>query len=196
MVNMKAKQKIYHYLVNRAGKEVWQSNISKHCSCTPVFVTKVIKELIKLGVVSKNSKNTIEVNNPFLLCSLLAVQHRLPKPVYFSTPEFEDTMLILNKTTYSIALTSAVELLNNKKPDKIHAHLLEKDMDKLFDTLNPSNEKEANLIVYPAEQHQFTRQLLIRGIYTTTEYDTYTDLLRQNNIKEALKFSKENKLFE
>jgi len=191
---MDKKHRIYQYLVNHSGKEIRQAHIKDVCNCTKMYTSKTLKQLINKGIVIKERRNTIRVINPYLLCSIIAFERKLPKPILFRAPIYKDMMHILNKTTHSITNTSALEILNNQKPDIIHTHVLTKDVDFLLDNFN-TTKRSANLIIYPAFPPQFNNQQITKGHYLCTDYDIYIDLLQSGRTKEALEFAKENKLF-
>lgn len=191
---MSKKLRIYQYLVNHSGKEIKQSYIKEVCNCTKMYTSKILKQLIKKRIVLRERRNIIRVINPYLLCSIIAFERKLPKPILFRTPNYKDTIHILNKTIHSITNNSAIEVKNNKKPDIIRAHVLVKDVNFLLDNFN-TTKRSANLIVYPAFPPQFNRQQLIQGHYLATDYDIYIDLLQGGRTKDALKFARKNELF-
>ncbi|MHA1756014.1 MAG: hypothetical protein ACTSVV_04535, partial [Promethearchaeota archaeon] len=129
-----------------------------------------------------------------ILCSVLAFERKLPKPILFKAPNYKDTIYILNKTTHSITLTSALQIKKNQRPKIIHAHVLVKDVDFLLDNFNTIR-RRANLIIYPAILSQFNNQQITNGHYLATDHDIYVDLLQHGKTKEAIKFAKENTLF-
>lgn len=188
------KYRIYQYLINHSGKEIKQSYIKEVCNCTKMYSSKTLKQLINKGIVIRERRNTIKVINPYILCSILAFERKLPKPVLFRAPIYRDMMHILNKTTHSITNTSALEIKNKEKPRIIHAHVLVKDVDFLLDNFNTAR-RDANLIVYPAFPSQFNTQQINKGHYLATDLDIYVDLLQHGKTKEAISFAHENKLF-
>ncbi len=88
--------RILYYLINNSYKKISQKKISEYADCTQAYVSKKIKKMKKKGIVIKPNKNTVIVQNPLMIAYLLSYFRELPKPFLFRTPDYEDTLKVLN----------------------------------------------------------------------------------------------------
>lgn len=180
--------------MNNAFKELHQASIHSACKCTPAYTSKVLKKLIKKGIVKKNYKNSVFVKNPLILSFQLAFNQDMVKPVKFSTPSFKDVKKTLQATIYSITLNSAFKVLKGEKPKEVHAYVLGRDIELIHSTF-PQVKKGSNLLVYPCDHFKFLKQELIKDVFTVTKEDLFTDLIRQGEMKKGFELVEKYKLF-
>ncbi|MFA5302918.1 MAG: hypothetical protein WC393_00075 [Candidatus Nanoarchaeia archaeon] len=180
------KHRIYEYILNLSHKKIFQVDIAKNLHCTEMYVSKIVKELEKKGIIIKENKNALAVINPFMICCALAFEKDKEKPLYFQAPDFEDTIQVLNKITKYYALTceSANKIKKNEIPKIIQAHLLEKHIITLKENFNQVPRPEnANLIVYPANIMKFMYTNEKNGIKLANEWQILIDKIRENNLR-------------
>ncbi|MBN1923826.1 MAG: hypothetical protein JW791_03645, partial [Nanoarchaeota archaeon] len=186
--------RVYNFLLNNAYKKINQSTITTACHCTPEYTCKIIKKLKNKGVIIKNSRNSLFVNNPLILSFLLSFEQKTPTPVMYKTPGYEDAISVLNDTIYSLTLDSAEKIKQNKKPKIIQAYVLGKDLQTLDNKFTRTT-RDANLVVYQADHFRFLNQQMVNNTFLATDYEIFTDLLRASKTGKAFKFAKDFKLF-
>ena len=183
--------RILYCLINNSYKKISQRDISKYSSCTPAYVCKVIKRLIQKKIVVKINKNRIIVQNPLMLAYLLSYSRRFPHPLMFRTTNYKDALAVLKKTTYSITLDSA----GKKKPEKIWAYVLGKDVNYIIDSFNQVW-THPDLIIFPADIFRFRKQKIVNNVYTVSDWDLVIDYLTVGNNYMAVNLLKKYKLCE
>ncbi len=175
------KLEIYEYLLHYSHKRIYQIDIANFLKCSKMLVSKTIKELEIKGIIARDSKNSLIVYNPELLASHLAFEQGLPKPIYFQSPDYKDTLTILKKTLYLITSKSAQEIKDNKEPKIIVAHVLEQHLEILSQYFNQVSSKEkANLIIYPSKPLKFLTNDVVKGVNIANKWQLRMDELKKN----------------
>ncbi|MDD5053967.1 MAG: hypothetical protein PHT91_03875 [Candidatus Nanoarchaeia archaeon] len=177
---------IYEYLLNSCHKRVYQTDIAKDLNCSKMHVSKVIKELIIKGIIVKDSKNSVAVINPFLLCAGLAFLSEKEKPLYFQAPDFKDVLAILRKAKfYCLTSESAKAIKKGKIPETIAARILSKDINLLRQYFNEVLRlKDANLVIYPSSIMKFMLTNNYNGIDVANDWQMLLDLMKGNKLRD------------
>lgn len=188
------RHRVYHLLLNNSYKTLRQSALTAACKCTPVYTSKLVKKLLKKGIIAKHLKNSLILSNPVTLAFVLGYESVFSTPLLFKAPKFEDTMQVLNNTVYSLTLDSALELKNGRTPKTIQAYVLGKDLPTLFENFTRTT-KDPDLIVYPTDQFKFLHQQIVNNVFLVSNWDLFVDFVSISRINTALSFAKEFKLF-
>jgi hypothetical protein len=188
------KHRVYSFLINNSYKTIHQATIHSTCNCTAEYTCKLIKKLIKKGIVLKNQRNSVFVKNPLMLSFILAFESTKKKPLMYKTPKFKDLLSVLKQTTYSLTLDSALEIKKHKLPEKVQAYVLGKDINILNNNFRITS-NNPDLIVYPSDHFSFIKQQLIDDKFLVTDYDLFIDFLKNNKLNKAIIFAKKYKLF-
>ena len=191
-------------------KKEWdQKDLVRAAECTKGYVSRMIKKLEDLGIVTKTSRSRIVVVDlPKLLNYWISIR-KLPKPIYVDMDEpvenIEKDLKRLKgsktKIDYSITLFSGawhrVKLL---KADRLEVYVLKKDLQKLLKILgrlggkpNPYGKVE----VYVTDKYDLMGSEKISGLNVAPVTQNYVDLatIGGNGTRVALELAKKFGLF-
>lgn len=187
------KHRIFHLLINNAYKKLNQSTVSTTCNCLPVYTCKVLKKLIGKKILTKPSRNALIMGKPLLLSFILGYEKKFATPLLFKTPNFKNTIEVLNSTMYSLTLDSAISVKSGNKPNLLQAYVLGRDIGILMDKFTPTK-KNPDLIVYPSDHFKFLHQQLLDNVVLASDWDIIIDLIAKSKVNKALRFAKKYKI--
>ncbi|VVB74364.1 Uncharacterised protein [Candidatus Tiddalikarchaeum anstoanum] len=188
------RHRVYNLLINNAYKSLKQAVIPATCKCTTVYSSRLVKKLLKKNILQKHAKNSILVSNPLMLAFILGFEKDFGIPLCFKFSNYNDAITILNTTTYSLTLDSALSIKRGLVPKKLQAYVLGKDIPELMENFTTSV-KDPDLIVYSSDMFRFLHQNLVNNVFTVSDWDLLVDLLANSAVNTALTFAKEFKLF-
>ncbi len=191
---MRKRLRIYSYLLNNSYKEVHQAFIHSACQVLPAYTCRIVKELREKGILDKNYRNSVFVKDPLRLAFAIAFNSRAPEPITFDGSSFTNIMSVLENTNYALSLDSAEAIYRDKNPDIVYAYVLGRDIG-IIESAFKRSFKRYNLIVYPSDIFYFAFVENKRGMWLTSKYTLFVDLLREYGSERALKFAKDFKLF-
>ncbi len=192
---MKKRMRIYSYLLNNSYKEVHQASIHSACHVLPAYTCRIVKELRKKGVLHKRYRNSVFVKDPLQLAFAIAFNSKPPEPIMFDGSSFSNILSVLENTQYALTMESGEAVYRGKKPKVVYAYLLGRDIDIVESSFRRSF-KRYNLVVYPSDIFSFLFVENKDGVWLTSKYNLFVDLLRMYGSKRAVSFAKDFKLFE
>ena len=182
-------------------KKEWnQRDLVKRVDCTKGYVSKVVRKLEDLNIVTKTSRNRIVVIDLPKLLNYWTSIRTLPKPLYVDVKESVENIekkLRKTKIAYSLTLFSAawhrIKLL---KVDKIEAYLLKKDLQKFLKLIGKPS-PYGKVEIYVTNKYDLIESEKINGLNLVPITQNYVDLMvvGGNGTRVALELAKKFGLF-
>jgi len=180
-------------------KEWAQKDLVEKTECTKGYVSRTIRKLEDLNIVTKTSRNKIIVIDLPKLLNYWTSIRKLPSPIYIDIKEPIENIekkLKKSKIDYSLTLFSAawhrIKLL---KVDKIEVYLLKKDLQKflkLASKLGGRPSPYGKVEVYVADKYDLIGSEKINGLNLVPITQNYVDLMvvGGNGTRVALELAK------
>lgn len=185
-------------------KKEWnQKDLVKRAECTKGYVSKIIRKLGDLNIVTKTSRNRIVVIDlPKLLNYWISIR-KLPSPIYVDIKkpiENIEKKLKRSKIDYSLTLFSAAwHRIKFLKVDKIEVYILKKDLQKFLKLASKMSGKLSpygKVEIYVGDKYDLIGSEKINGLNLAPITQNYVDLMvvGGNGTRVALELAKKFEL--
>ncbi len=193
--------KLEHILKLLSLKKEWKQNdLVRLSNSTKGHVSKIVKKLEELNIVTKTDRNTIFVIDLPKLLNYWTSVRKLPRPYYIDTDESIgkiEQKLKKSNIEYSISLFRAAwHRLKLLKIEKIEIYILEEDLEKIFKLIGPQR-PYGKIEIYPATKFEISGFEKISGLKLVPLTQNYVDLMLVggNGTRIALELAKKYELF-